>query len=173
MSKKIGIIGKHEKNYNLKNINYNSISCDQIYLSANDIINKWKEDRYLLARSVINKNNNTLDNIFNEFPDNEICTITKGVARSGGCIGCILVSRLFINGTISFDKPFEIKTGIYEGKNLILRSFEKFGSLKHYSINTEPILIGSKIIEEQSLMQVCETSFPSFITMLYFIVQMD
>lgn len=147
-------------------IKYSDILCEGTLHSADQIIDRWNIDRYLLAKSVSSTH---LDDPFsNILSKDDSCKCQLGI---GGkpftlpktCVGCLISSRLYHKGNIIPDQEFTVNFGKYVGLKLKLITFKKginlCSGLKGYTISKLNQTERSQIIQELSQMRACENSF--------------
>jgi hypothetical protein len=147
-------------------IKYSDILCEGTLHSADQIINRWNIDRYLLAKSV--STTHLVDPFSNILSKDDSCKCQLGI---GGkpftlpktCAGCLISSRLYHKGDIIPDQEFTINFGTHVGLKLKLITFKKginlSCGLKGYSISKLNQHDRSQIIQELSQMRACENSF--------------
>lgn len=158
MSRKIGVIGGRPKNLhsNGEEEIKDSLMVDHT-LSADQIINKWKMDRNRYASLEEVCCNNLCQ-----------CDYKHGFVGKKSCDCCKLLSRLFPQGTIIPNSPFEIKVGTNIGKKFILNIYEKT-SFNGYSEQTKPISIGNDILNKYENMNLCENKLASFMNNIVYL----
>jgi hypothetical protein len=174
-NKQITTISKFTNSINPNNnlvehLDYNNIKCSNNLLSSNQIIDRWKYDRYKIAKSL---NNNTffnkLDNIISK--DNsckcQLGVLSKSYTSPFACVSCSTLSNLFYNGEIEEDKEFTIKVGNHIGCVFKLHSYKKgidvgYG-IDNYIKTELPKFLGNNILKTLTNMGACESSFQNHI----------
>lgn len=143
---------------------YNNVNITTMPISADSLLERWCYDRNQVSVHIASSH---IGSIFQDvFPLDRNC---KGCLGEGGiphimrssCIGCQLLSRLFIAGKEGHTRPITIQTGKNQGKILYISYIpSSLDSLSGYMESKLPKEYGSKILSSLDQMLSCERGFP-------------
>lgn len=139
---------------------YTSVSCLNNLLSADNIINQWKNDR--------NKHRQLIDNIdtfnwTNILPVDNECMYKLNTGRRPFsqrmiCAGCSILSQLNSPGNLRSNTIFDIRSGKHTGMKLFIREIPtKLHAFR--KSDSSPKDIANSIIRRVEYFQGCEPSF--------------
>ena len=142
-----------------------------LYLSADNIIDKWKTDRENIYDNIVN---NKIFNIWSNISDSNNCSCDSNCNTnllSNVCQGCKLTSRLFKSNIIIPNSDFKINIGKYINCEFCFKKVTVDNSkLEKYEKDVFSVKYGKKIIEQIQLMSSCENNFTTLINSTNFFV---
>jgi hypothetical protein len=134
-------------------------------ISADSLLERWSYDRSEVSSRI---SSDHITSIFQDvFPLDRNCKgclgegVTPYVIRSS-CIGCQLLTRLFIAGKEGHTRSLKLQAGKEQGKDLYISYIpSSLDSLTGYTETKIPKEYGSKILSSLDKMLSCEKGFPS------------
>ena len=149
-------------------VSYNDISCSNLLLSSDQIIERWNYDKMDIITKI--KDGIKSFHIQDIFPCDSSCLYSvnksaKIFEKRQMCIGCCLV-----NNIVGLNKNYNdinILVGKYVGLQLFVT--ESKDNIKGFEITDEPIKVSFKLKNKLEHLQICEpmlndyTSFTTFL----------